>query len=327
MKRVIITGGSGFIGTNLIECYAKKGWKILNLDILAPRNINQKKFWKKFDVCDTPSLKKILNEFSPSLIFHLAARTDLDGSDLEAYRVNVDGVSSLIEAAKMSPSIKRIIFASSMLVCKLGYNPVSDLDFCPVSFYGKSKVAGEKLVRRSIGNEFEWVIVRPTSIWGPWFSAPYKNFFYAVSRGYYFHPKGLKTYRNYGFILNVVFQLEKIGETLNSSDANKKVFYLGDFENLEIYDWSKLIAREFGVRAPLAVNVGFLRVLALIGDFLKFFGITRFPINSIRLSNLMTSSQFSMSPLETLIGPLPFSLHEGVRITVQWMRRFITKVS
>lgn len=327
MNRVVITGGSGFIGTNLIDYYNNKGWEILNLDIVAPRNIEQNLFWKKFDICNAVGLSEILNEFSPSLIFHLAARTDLDGADLEAYRVNIDGVSSLIEAAKLNPSIKRIIFASSMLVCRLGYNPTSDQDFCPESFYGKSKVAGEELVRRSIGNEFEWVIVRPTSIWGPWFSIPYRNFFNAVSGGYYFHPKGLKIYRNYGFILNIVFQLEKIAETLKSTDVNKHVFYLGDFEALEIYDWSKLIAQEFGVREPIAVNVHFLRVLALIGDILKFMGFKRFPLNSTRLSNLMTSTQLPMASLAILIGPLPFSLQEGVRLTVRWMRSFLVKAN
>ncbi len=113
----------------------------------------------------------IVADFSPDYVIHLAARTDLRGSTLESYRANTDGVENLIDALARCSGIKRLIFASSTMVCPIGYQPHDENDCAPPNYYGASKVRGEQLVRaaESLG---EWVIVRPTSIWGPWFDVP-----------------------------------------------------------------------------------------------------------------------------------------------------------
>ena len=120
----------------------------------------------------------------------MAARTDLDGSSIDDYSANTDGCRAVIEAAARHPQIQRVIFASSMLVCALGYSPKHDSDYCPTTRYGESKVLGERYVREMAADHFPWTIVRPTSLWGPWFSVPYKKFFDAVARRMYLHPRG-----------------------------------------------------------------------------------------------------------------------------------------
>ena len=62
--------------------------------------------------------------------------------------------------------LKKIIIASSMLVCELGYSPKNFNDYKPNTLYGESKVLTEKIVKKFKNS---WTIVRPTSIWGPWF--------------------------------------------------------------------------------------------------------------------------------------------------------------
>lgn len=317
--RVIVTGGSGFIGTNLVGQLGKCGHEVLNLDISPPRNVAQGKFWQKVDILDRSALNSVIAEFSPDLIYHLAARTDLLGRSLKDYPENVTGVQNLAEIAANCLSLKRVVFASSMLVCKLGYMPKSETDYCPTTAYGESKAEGERIVRRAAGSRFEWVIVRPTSLWGPWFATPYRDFFDAVRSGWYLLPKGISVKRSYGFVLNSVRQLVALS-IAPEKNTNQKVFYIADYEPLELGAWAAAIQREFAAprlkQAPMAI----LRLAAMGGDALKALGVKNPRLTTFRLNNMVTSAIFDLAALRSVCGPLPYDEQTAVKMTVDWMR-------
>ena len=111
MKKVIITGGLGFIGSNLIELLLKKNFYIINLDKITYSSnfYNVKDFKKskkyKFIKCDIGDkrIKKILFKYKPDGIFNLAAETHVDRSidKPETFiKSNVLGVFNLLECFK-----------------------------------------------------------------------------------------------------------------------------------------------------------------------------------------------------------------------------------
>lgn len=320
MDRILITGGSGFIGTNLLQYYVDQGYDVMNIDIKPPRNVLHNKLWCNCNIMDKTSLMNNVREYSPDIIFHMAARTDMVSKCVDDYHVNMMGVRNVIEVAKNIAGINRVVFSSSMLVCKLGYYPKSTIDYYPTTAYGQSKVKGEELVRNDIRGAFPWVIVRPTSVWGPWFDVPYKNFFTAIEKNIYFHPKGCEIKRSYGFIFNAIFQLSKIA-SCPIEQVDTKTHYLADYEPLEISIWSEMIQREFGARKIVSLPVGILRSGALMGDFLKMIGYKNPPITSFRLNNMLTNAVFDMNQLKEICGDLPFSVEEGVKLTVDWMKK------
>ncbi|MEZ4642765.1 MAG: NAD-dependent epimerase/dehydratase family protein [Chloroflexota bacterium] len=113
------------------------------------------------DILDLQALEQVFLDYQPTIIIHLAAKTDLLGETIKDYRANVDGVLNLVEAIKKTPSVERCIFTSSQLVCRPGYVPQHDLDFQPINLYGQSKVLTEKIVREHNGANVVWCLTRP----------------------------------------------------------------------------------------------------------------------------------------------------------------------
>ena len=183
--KILITGASGFIGTNLLESL-RKDFNVINVDFRAPRNKEHIGYWQDVDIVDFNSLYKVATDFNPDYIVHLAARTDLDGKTLEDYNANTIGVENVLKVASELPNLKKIIITSSMLVCKAGYMPKTQSDYNPTTVYGESKVRTEQITWNN-PPRCDWAIVRPTSIWGPWFGVPYRNFFDMVRSRMYFH--------------------------------------------------------------------------------------------------------------------------------------------
>ena len=175
-EKILLTGASGFIGTNLLEDLMQKNYEVLNIDITKPKIPEREGVWKKVDICDYASFEKAVIDFNPVYIVHLAARTDLDGKILEDYNANIVGVENMLKIVQKLPDLKKIIITSSKFVTRNGYQIKNQHDFCPHTKYGESKVETEI---RVWGNEphCDWCIIRPTSIWGPWFGVPYRNFF------------------------------------------------------------------------------------------------------------------------------------------------------
>jgi nucleoside-diphosphate-sugar epimerase len=209
-----------------------------------------------------------------------------------------------------------------MYVCRLGYIPRHDSDYCPNTYYGESKVLGERIVRELAGNSFVWVIVRPTSIWGPWFDVPYKGFFAAVKKGLYFHPRGHQVNRSYGFVLNVVSQLAGlISQQVGGHQVHSQMFYLADYQPVDVKQWADTIADAFGKSKTHEAPLFLMRLIAAGGDLFKRLRVRNPPLTSLRLNNLLTSAVFDMNAVRSLCGESPYTLEAGVRITVEWMRR------
>jgi len=320
MSRVLVTGGSGFIGTNLVEHYHLSGDHVTNLDIVPPRNPHHTALWRKTDILDSRALRQAVIEADPEIVFHMAARTDLEGVCVDDYSANTEGVFNLIEALHSVPTPPLTVFASSMLVCSVGYKPNGELDYCPNTTYGESKVVGEQLVRKEAAGKFPWVIIRPTSIWGPWFETPYCDFFMAVRRGLYMHPRGINIYRSYGFVLNSVVQLARLASSDGAPLIGRTV-YLADYKPIELKHWAETIQLAMAASRIREIPLSILKLLAKSGDMLKAIGYARPPLNSFRLSNLLTEVIHDTSPLHLVCGDLPYSMEQGVRITCDWLNR------
>ncbi len=318
-RRIAVTGGSGFIGTNLVEhLRGLEDVDVVNLDRAAPRHPEHSALWRRVDLCDPVATVEAFGATEPDVVVHLAARTDLDGAELADYAINTVGVRSVIEAAA-GCGAERVLFGSSQLVCTPGHRPVDEYDYSPPNAYGRSKVVGEELVRELADDRFTWALLRPTSIWGPWWGPLYSTFFRTVRAGRYLHPRGTRIRKSFGYVGNTVHQLEVLTR-VPPDRLHARMLYVADYEAYPIHEWADEIAAAFGVRAVREVPLWLLRALAAGGDVARRFGVSNPPISSYRLSNMLTETIFDLEPLRALCGPLPVGRIEGVSRTVEWMR-------
>lgn len=319
--KILITGASGFIGTNILENFIEKGYQVLNIDWKEPKIPKRKNVWNNIDICDFDAFYAAAQKFQPDYILHLAARTDLDGKTLEDYRQNIIGVENLMKIVRTLPNLKKVVIASSKFVTRNGYKIKNQFDFCPHTIYGESKVETENCVWRN-KPECDWCIIRPTSIWGPWFGVPYRNFFDMVMRHMYFHIGNIKCHKTYGYIGNTVYQIESLLFS-QTPDEDNKVFYIGDEPAYEINEWADEIANELGFQVP-AMPVWFVKCLAKFGDLLGLLGI-HFPMQSFRLENMTNDGTNDMTNTYIIAPKVPCTRLEGTKATIEWIRKYEVK--
>jgi len=316
--KVLVTGGSGFIGTNLMEYYLSKNIEVINLDIAPPKNSSHKCYWKKVSILDAVSLRTEVVNFSPSHIISLAAQTGIidRARKLEDYATNFHGLKNLLEVTNNIPSLERLISTSSMAVCKIGYQPKSEIDYCPDTLYGESKVLGETVLRQMGTLPYSWVIVRPTGIWGPWFNTAYYALFNMIRKGFYVHPANANISQALGYVGNTVDQLDRLLKAPRDK-VNTKTFYLADYPPVNFEEWTNLVQKNMKVRKIKSLPIWPLRTIAMLGDIAKLLGWEYPPLSSSRLNNMLTSFTIDLDPIVS--ENLPYTLEQAVEITVNWM--------
>jgi nucleoside-diphosphate-sugar epimerase len=314
--RVLVTGSSGFIGQALVRRLKAAGWEVAGLDRSPGATTDH-----VCDILDAARLNDTIQGFSPDTLVHLAARIDLDEkTNLAGYAANIDGVQNLIAAVRLTPSLRRAIWTSSQLVCRVGYVPHDDTDYTADTLYGQSKVRTEQIVRQQDGAGREWCLVRPTTVWGPGMSPHYQRFLRMIERGYYFHVGNSPLWKSYSYIENIAFQYWRLLEA-PAKLVHGRTLYLADYEPIDLLAWSDAFQRAFQARPIPHLPLSLAHMLAYCGDAVNGIGLRKFPFNSFRLNNVLTQYQFDLKPTETVCGPLPYTMEQGVAETAAWLQQ------
>jgi len=161
MKKVIVTGGLGFIGSNLINILNKK-YFVINIDKVSYasnfNNINSKKnyvFYKQ-DINNKLFIKNIFKKYNPSIIFNLAAETHVDRSidgPKQCIESNILGVFNILESIRdYKKKIKLIHISTDEVYGDIKKNYKSKENDCynPSSPYSASKASGDLLIKSYI---------------------------------------------------------------------------------------------------------------------------------------------------------------------------------
>jgi len=167
--KVLVTGGSGFLGINLIRFLRSKGVEEIRVLDIAPFDYPEKtEPWLKFtlgDVRDIPAVEKITE--GCDVVVHCAAALPLY-SEHDIYTTEVDGCRNVLNAARKF-SLDRMIQISSTAVYGVPKkHPIHETDpLVGVGPYGQAKINAENICREAMKEGYPVCIIRPKSFIGP----------------------------------------------------------------------------------------------------------------------------------------------------------------
>jgi UDP-glucose 4-epimerase len=176
MKRILITGGAGFIGSAIIAEYQKYGHELFVIDNLSFGNrefidIPDNCFFN-IDIRDREKVSAVVSTVKPHYILHLAAIHFIpycNQHPFESSEINITGTVNLIEAAKNYKGLERLMFASTAAVYPICDEAVNEsIAPAPMDIYGVSKLAGEYICREfHLSAGIPVVIARFFNAFGP----------------------------------------------------------------------------------------------------------------------------------------------------------------
>ena len=332
LSKVFVTGGTGFIGTRLVNELIRKGHTVhvlsrptSNIDGLGGEGIRL--FVGDLENCD--SIRKGMEDCQQ--VYHLAAYAKNWARDSTVYyRSNVDGFCDVCEVAK-SLGVERMVFTSTFVTCGPAASGVvgderrycSEAECC--TDYQSSKTIGEKQACEYAAQGFPVVIVNPTRVYGPGKLTEGNS----VSRMIDLYDRGRFPFLlnhgvnvgNYAFVDDVVqgliLAMEKgrIGER-----------YILGGENVSLKRLFKLID-EIGGKRHIQINVP--PWVALIysrweEEMAKW--IHHYPlITAGWVKTFLQDWTYSSVKAEKEFGYKITPLREGIRITLEWLRHLRKK--
>ncbi len=174
-ERILLTGGSGFVGSYLCEALAEIYPKAQRTVLTRPGEPFARADWKSIsaDLLDEAAIDAAVRESKPDLVVHLAGQASI-GQALAAaertWRVNFHGSFNLATALARHVPRTTILFSSSSSVYgdSLRSGPADETTpLRPLDAYGRSKVAAEGALRDILGQDSRVIIVRPVNHSGP----------------------------------------------------------------------------------------------------------------------------------------------------------------
>jgi dTDP-glucose 4,6-dehydratase len=186
-KKVIVTGGYGFIGSNLVKYLIKKNYFVINIDKLSYsanlynlKDVKKENYiFYKADINNKTLITKILNKHNPSIIFNLAAETHVDRSidGPEPFiKNNINGVFNLLESlraykSKKNKKIKLIHISTDEVygdLNKTNKRANENFPYKPSSPYAASKASADHLIKSYIRTYgFPAIISNCSNNYGP----------------------------------------------------------------------------------------------------------------------------------------------------------------
>jgi nucleoside-diphosphate-sugar epimerase len=322
---VLITGGTGFIGSRLALDSLQKGHRvtIVGQENNAIESQNRRSIEKKGGsvvTCSVTDREKIFDIVrGADVVYHLAAAQHEANVPDKTFRdVNVDGTRNVLEAS-LNARIKRFVHGSTIGVYGTALEGRLD-ELSPVkpdNIYGVTKLEAESLVR-SFQEKLPLVVIRISETYGPGdhrllklFKAINKNAFLLIGSG-----------QNIHHLIYIGDLIEGLHLAAIKEEAVGKIFVFSGKDALTTSKMVQVIAAELGKKIPrLALPLPpFLALATLTETICRPLGIQP-PLHRRRMDFFRKSFQFSQKQAREFMGFTPrVTFEEGVAETAKWYR-------
>ncbi len=280
MKRVFVTGGSGFVGRNLIGALTTDGIEVRALarSDAAARTVNEAGGKAcRVELDDVDGMRAAME--GCDVVFHCAAKIDEWGDPREFHRINVEGTEAVLAAARAA-GVPRLVHVSTEAVILDG-TPIVDaneerpLPKNPIGSYARTKGLAEVRVRAANDDALTTVIVRPRFVWGKGDTAVLPRLVEAVQNGRFVWLSGGRYLTSTCHVRNLVHGMRLAAE----KGRGGEIYFLTDGEPLAFREVITALLATRDVTPPEKNLPFFLaHAIALVGTGLyRLFGIHKTP--------------------------------------------------
>jgi dihydroflavonol-4-reductase len=325
MSRILITGGTGFIGSTLAQtCFTQGDYvRILGQANTEAESLNLQKLREQgFEVVegsvvDEGTVAKAVEDVD--VVYHLAAAQHEAGKSDQHFRdVNVKGTRNMLEASCRA-NVRRFVHGSTIGVYEANHGTVSEnTPTVPDNIYGVTKLEAEGLVA-SFSSKLAGVIIRISETYGPGDRRLLK-LFRAIQKGKYFHIGKSDNLHHPVYVSDLVAGLRLAAET---EKACGETIVVPGFEALTSREMVNAIAGAMNVQPPTrTVPLWPLWTTATVMEWTMRPLSIQPPLHRRRMHFFTKSFKFSGEKARSLLGFQPnVSFEEGAKSTAEWYRK------
>lgn len=322
--KILVIGSSGFVGRFLVQKLINNGYEVSGMDVIEADFKQNLVSFTKGDLVD----KKIMSKACDGIdvIINLAAKHhDFGISREEFFRVNEKGMQIMLECAA-EKNIKKIVFYSTVAVYGPHDYPVNEeTNPKPVSDYGQSKLAAEKVLQKWIkeDNSREAVIIRPGVVFGPFNYANMYNLISNIAKSRFLPVGRNDNIKSVAYVENLV---DATVFVMNNLKPGVSVYNYTDYPQtttdkmLDVI-YSALGKKKLKFHLPLAPILFFASIFDILG---KVTGIN-FPITANRIKKFNTSTHFEAKKIRDAGFVQKVDIKTGLERMVKWYKEKITK--
>lgn len=314
--RLLLIGGSGFIGTYLIDTLDNQ-YEIHNLD--KRESLKYNSLTDLADIRDFEALNgKIKGNFDWVVLLAAEHRDDVSPVSLY-YDVNVEGTRNVLKAMN-EKGINKIIFTSSVAIYGLNKdNPDINHPADPFNDYGKSKWQAEELLRewRQMDPERRTlIIVRPTVVFGPGNRGNVYNLLKQIAGNKFLMVGSGENKKSMAYVENIAAFLKYC---IQSNSARYQVFNYVDTPDLTTRELVDIAEKALGKKLPPYGIPYWLGYAGGVGfDILSKMTRKKYPISSVRVKKFCATTQFSAKAIKANTNFKPtLTLKDGLTKTIQ----------
>jgi 3beta-hydroxy-Delta5-steroid dehydrogenase / steroid Delta-isomerase len=328
LGRVLVTGGSGFVGTNLVTELLDRGHEVRSFDRapspLAPRDRLETVVGDITDAADVAAAVGTGDQ-TVDTVFHTAAVIDLMGGGSapareRSFAVNVVGTKNLVHAAQAA-GVKRFVYTASNSVVMGGQSIAGGDETLPYTtrfadLYTETKVVAEKFVLSENGEGgLLTCSIRPSGIWGRGDQTMFRKLFESVLAG---HVKVLVGSKNVkldnSYVHNLIHGFILAGEHLvPGGTAPGQAYFINDGEPINMFEFSRPVIEACGHSWPrFRVSGRLVHGVMSVWQWLHFrLGIPRPLLEPLAVERVYLDNYFSTAKAERDLGYRPLYTTEA----------------
>lgn len=314
--KVTLIGGSGFVGTRLLDILTKDDeYQCKNIDLLPSHFFNE--LTEIGDVREEETLTEQLK--GTDLVILLAAQHRDDVTPVSLYYdTNVRGMEVTLRAMEKN-GIKRMIFFSSVAIYGINKdNPDETHKADPFNHYGKSKWQAEEVLKNWYDNHPDWNInvVRPTVIFGERNRGNVYNLLKQISSGKFLMVGPGKNCKSMAYVGNVVAFVKYL---IEKEKSGYNIFNYVDKPDKNMNELVATVSRVLGRHIPSTHFPYWLGMLGGYGfDILAKLTGKKLTISSVRVKKFCATTSFAADKAHNSGFKAPYSIDEGLATTLKF---------